>query len=75
MELFLDKIDEGIKNKKKEDKNKENYIEDIHQNLLIPILSHYDMCDELINFNDIFSYPYNKNQYISVFTKIKDKII
>lgn len=74
MDTFLMMIEKGMNNKEKYDKALLKYIEDIHNNLLIPLMSKYDLCEELIAFDSIFTYPFDKVKYNEVFKILIEKI-
>ena len=70
MDTFLDTLEDNVRIKKNNDTLNEKYINDINNNLLIPLLSQFDLCEELINFNEIFNMPYNTSKYNSIFEEI-----
>tara|TARA_B110000208_G_C11491110_1_gene329591 strand:+ start:413 stop:640 length:228 start_codon:yes stop_codon:yes gene_type:complete len=74
MDTFLDSFEFRLKNKNNTDQLNEKYLSDINNNLLIPILSKLDMCEELIKFNEIFNLPYNEDDYKRIFKEILERI-
>lgn len=74
MDTFLDSLENKLRIKNNNDILTQNYIDDINNNLLLPILSKFDMCEEIIKFNEIFKQPYNRNEYNRIFKELVDKI-
>ena len=74
MDLFLHNLEDNLREKNAIDKLNMKYLNDINNLLLFPLLSHYNMCEELINFNEIFILPYNEEKYKLIFEEIMKKI-
>ena len=74
MDIFLDSLENQLKSKNSNDNITNEYIDDINNLLVFPLISHFDMCEEMIEFHTIFNIPYDKQKYKKVFKELVSKI-
>ena len=73
MDGFLNCLEDSLIAKNKNDILISKYLNDINNNLLLPLLIHFDMCEELVAFEELSKLPFDKD-YNHTFKELVNKI-